>query len=43
MTAAQQLEQRSMQQGVLQGIQAKSVEIAKDMLYKLYLNMQTVA
>jgi predicted transposase/invertase (TIGR01784 family) len=39
MTAAQQLEQRGMQQGM----QVKSVEIAKNMLSKLHLDIQTVA
>jgi predicted transposase/invertase (TIGR01784 family) len=34
MTAAQQLEQRGMQQGIQKSMQVKSVEIAKNMLSK---------
>jgi predicted transposase/invertase (TIGR01784 family) len=39
MTAAQQLRQ----EGKKEGMQAKSVGIAKNMLSKLHLDMQTVA
>jgi predicted transposase/invertase (TIGR01784 family) len=39
MTAAQQLEQRGMQQGM----QQEKLHIAKNMLSKLHLDMQTVA
>jgi predicted transposase/invertase (TIGR01784 family) len=51
MTAAQQLEQRGelrgiqqgMQQGIQQGMQQEKLHIAKNMLSKLHLDMQTVA
>ena len=43
MTAAQQLQQEGKKEGMQQGMQAKSVGIAKNMLSKLHLDMQTVA
>ena len=43
MTAAQQLRQQGMQQGMQQGIQLEKLHIAKNMLSKLHLDIQTVA
>lgn len=43
MTALQQLEKKGRQEGMQQGMQTKALDIAKNMLSKLHLDVETVA
>jgi predicted transposase/invertase (TIGR01784 family) len=42
MTAAQQLREQGIQQGMQQGMETRNLEIAKNLLFKLHVDIDTV-